>query len=198
LRAAQGRGSARPTVRKSTAHGAGELRHGFGQAAEVRRVRRLPVERLVWPTAVVPVEALDKAFLLPAAVGRRAQIDPFVLDRPPQPLHEDVVVTLPMAVHADPDGVGLQDVGSPDNAAIATCALNCAPCCLRFTPSFHSLSVLAGSAVRKPGPPHARQAILMAAKQAPGVPPCLRGVRRVISFSKRCGAVGNKWICPVL
>ena len=41
---------------------------------------------------------------------------------------------------------------SPDNAAVATCALNCAPCCLRITPMFHASSVrsaLAYPTVRK-------------------------------------------------
>ena len=41
---------------------------------------------------IIPVEELAKAALLFDAVGRWAQVDPFVLHGPPQALDEDVVV----------------------------------------------------------------------------------------------------------
>jgi hypothetical protein len=39
------------------------------------------------------------------AVGRRAQVDPFVLHGPPQALDEDIVVAAPASIHADLDHV---------------------------------------------------------------------------------------------
>jgi hypothetical protein len=40
---------------------------------------------------IIPVEEFAKAALLFDAVGRGAQVDPFVLHGPPQALDEDVV-----------------------------------------------------------------------------------------------------------
>src|SRR5438046_8536826 len=54
---------------------------------------------------IVPVEELGKAALLFDAVGRGAQVDPFVLHGPPQALDEDVVVAAPASIHADLDPV---------------------------------------------------------------------------------------------
>src|SRR5215472_19211124 len=60
---------------------------------------------------IIPVEELGKAALLFDAVDRWAQIDPFVLDGPPQALDEDVGVAAPAAVHADRDPVIPQHLG---------------------------------------------------------------------------------------
>src|SRR5436190_19054145 len=54
---------------------------------------------------IIPVEELGKAALLFDAVGRGAQVDPFVLHGPPQALDEDVVVAAPTSIHADLDPV---------------------------------------------------------------------------------------------
>ena len=54
---------------------------------------------------IIPAEEFGKAALLFDAVGRRTQIDPFVLDGPPQALDEDVIVATPAPVHADLDPV---------------------------------------------------------------------------------------------
>ena len=60
---------------------------------------------------IIPVEEFAKAALLFDAVGRWAQIDPFVLHGPPQALDEDVVVATPAPVHADRDPVIPQRLG---------------------------------------------------------------------------------------
>src|SRR5438132_500818 len=54
---------------------------------------------------IIPAEEFGKAALLFDAVGRRTQIDPFVLHGPPQALDEDVIVATPAPVHADLDPV---------------------------------------------------------------------------------------------
>src|SRR3954452_8869408 len=54
-------------------------------------------------TQIIPVEELGKAALLFNAVGRWAQIDPFMLHGPPQALDKDVVVAAPASIHADLD-----------------------------------------------------------------------------------------------
>src|SRR5258705_4680572 len=54
---------------------------------------------------IIPVEELGKAALLFNAVGRWAQVDPFVLHGPPQALDKDVVVAAPASIHADLDPV---------------------------------------------------------------------------------------------
>jgi hypothetical protein len=77
----------------------GGLRHSWRRRAETGLVRRPPAERLIWPPPVVPIEEFSETALL--ALGCRAEIDPFVLHRPPQPLVEDIVVTAPGPVHAD-------------------------------------------------------------------------------------------------
>src|SRR5271156_1950279 len=60
---------------------------------------------------IIPVEELGKAALLFDAVGRWAQVDPFVLHGPPQALDEDVVVAAPASIHADLDPVIPQHLG---------------------------------------------------------------------------------------
>src|SRR5436305_13396943 len=57
------------------------------------------------PPQIIPVEELGKAALLFDAVGRWAQVDPFVLHGPPQALDKDVVVAAPASIHADRDPV---------------------------------------------------------------------------------------------
>src|SRR5712672_3905166 len=54
---------------------------------------------------IVPPEEFGEAALLFDAVGRRTQVDPFVLHVPPQALDEDVIVATPASVHADLDPV---------------------------------------------------------------------------------------------
>src|SRR6201997_3909740 len=54
---------------------------------------------------IIPVEELGKTALLFDAVGRWAQVDPFVLHGPPQALDKDVVVAAPASIHADLDPV---------------------------------------------------------------------------------------------
>src|SRR5260370_34374177 len=71
--------------------------------AKVSLVRCSPAERLMRTPQIIPVEELGKAALLFDAVGRRAQVDPFVLHGPPQALDKDVVVAAPASVHADLD-----------------------------------------------------------------------------------------------
>src|SRR3954469_17081260 len=73
--------------------------------AEVSLVRCSPAERLMRTSGIVPVEELGKAALLFDAVGRWAQVDPFVLHGPPQALDKDVVVAAPASIHADLDPV---------------------------------------------------------------------------------------------
>src|SRR3954451_20829987 len=63
------------------------------------------------PPQIIPVEELAKAALLFDAVGRWAQVDPFVLHGPPQALDEDVVVAAPASVHADLDPMIPQHLG---------------------------------------------------------------------------------------
>src|SRR3954453_20799179 len=60
---------------------------------------------------LIPVEELGKAALLFDAIGRWAQVDPFVLHCPPQALNEDVVVAAPASIHADLDPVIPQHLG---------------------------------------------------------------------------------------
>src|SRR5271163_2142862 len=62
-------------------------------------------------TQIIPVEELSKAALLFEAVGRWAQVDPFVLPGLPQALDEDVVVAAPASIHADLDPVIPQHLG---------------------------------------------------------------------------------------
>src|SRR2546421_1119963 len=60
---------------------------------------------------IIPVEELGKAALLLDAVGRWAQVDPFVLHGPPQALDKDVVVAAPASIHDDLDPVIPQHLG---------------------------------------------------------------------------------------
>src|SRR5256886_16019916 len=59
----------------------------------------------------IPVEELGKTALLFDAVGRWAQVDPFVLHGPPQALDKDVVVAAPASIHTDLDPVIPQHLG---------------------------------------------------------------------------------------
>src|SRR5260370_9753048 len=79
--------------------------------AEVSLVGCSPAERLMRTPQIIPVEELGKAALLFDAVGRWAQVDPFMLHGPPQALDEDVVVAAPASIHADFDPVIPQHVG---------------------------------------------------------------------------------------
>jgi len=62
-------------------------------------------------TSVVPVEERGETALLLESIGRRAQIDPLVLHRPPQALDEDVVVATTAPIHADLDAMIQQHPG---------------------------------------------------------------------------------------
>src|SRR6202043_2144678 len=79
--------------------------------AEVSLIRCSPAERLMRTSQIIPVKELAKAALLFDAVGRRAQVDPFVLHGPPQALDEDVVVAASASIHADLDSVIRQHLG---------------------------------------------------------------------------------------
>src|ERR1700724_130305 len=79
--------------------------------AEISLIRCSPAERLMRPPQIIPVEELGQAALLFDAVGRGAQVDPFVLHRPPQALDEDVVVAAPAPIHADLDPMIPQHLG---------------------------------------------------------------------------------------
>src|SRR5580704_2854143 len=79
--------------------------------AEVSLIRCSPAERLMRTSQIIPVEELAKAALLFDAVGRWAQVDPFVLHSPPQALDEDVVVAAPASVRADRDPMIRQHLG---------------------------------------------------------------------------------------
>src|SRR6266704_1991699 len=81
------------------------LCRGCRDLAEIGLVRRLPPERLMRTSPIIPVEEFGEAALLFDTVGRRTQIDPFVLHGPPQALDEDVIVATPAPVHADLDPV---------------------------------------------------------------------------------------------
>ena len=50
---------------------------------------------------VVPVEEFSETALLLKPVGRRTQVDPFVLHGPPKPFDKDVVVAASAPIHAD-------------------------------------------------------------------------------------------------
>jgi hypothetical protein len=71
--------------------------------AEIGLVRCLPTERLMRAPLIVPVEEFSKTALLLKPIGRRAQVYPFVLHRPPKALDEDIVVAASTPIHADLD-----------------------------------------------------------------------------------------------
>src|SRR5947208_16643778 len=73
--------------------------------AEVSLVGCSPAERLMRTPQIIPVEELGKAALLFDAVGRWAQVDPFVLHGPPQAFDEDVVVAARASIHGAGDPV---------------------------------------------------------------------------------------------
>jgi len=102
---------AQPAVHKSTVHFAfcisSRKRLRLCLGGEICFVRRFPAQRLMRTPAVVPIKALGQAALLFNPVVTRAQVHPFVLDRPPQPLNKDIVVTSSTPIHADLDAVVL-------------------------------------------------------------------------------------------
>ena len=53
----------------------------------------------------IGVEERGETALLLESIGRRAQIDPLMLHRPPQALDEDVVVATTAPIHADLDAM---------------------------------------------------------------------------------------------
>src|SRR5438445_9686083 len=75
--------------------------------AEVSLVGCSPAQRLMRTPQIIPVEEHGKAALLCDAVGRWAQVDPFVLHGPPQALSWQ----RPASIHADRDPVIPQHVG---------------------------------------------------------------------------------------
>src|SRR5260370_30218396 len=77
----------------------------LSRCPKIRSRRSSPPERLMRTPQIIPVEELSQAALLFDAVGRWAQVDPFVLDGPPQALDEDVVVAASASIHADFDPV---------------------------------------------------------------------------------------------
>ncbi len=81
-----------------------------GPRAEVDLVRRLIVEGLMQPPAIVGIEVRRELPLRFAAVTVRVQIDLLVLDRPLQPLDEYVVHPATFAVHADAAAGALQPI----------------------------------------------------------------------------------------
>src|ERR1700760_4006170 len=95
------RGSAQPTVHKFIAppwHRVRRQCRRRHRLAEVSLIRCSPAERLMRTPQIIPVEELAKTALLFDAVGRWAQVDPFVLHGPPQALDEDVVVAASASV----------------------------------------------------------------------------------------------------
>src|SRR6478736_3890739 len=91
--------------------------------AEVRLVRCSPAERLMPTSQIIPVEELAKTALLFDAVGRWAQVDPFVLHGPPQALDEDVVV----AASASPRPSMLISIRRSRSIWVNSTLVNCAP-----------------------------------------------------------------------
>ena len=108
------RASAQPTVHKFAA----SLRHRITQplpsSASPCRNTFHPVFASPETDAgepVVPVEERGETALLLESIGRRSQIDPLVLHRPPQALNEDVVVATTAPIHADLDAMIQQHPG---------------------------------------------------------------------------------------
>src|ERR1700760_1617000 len=60
---------------------------------------------------VVPGKEFSEAALLLQSIGRRTQVYPLVLHRPPQALHEYVVVATTAPIHADLDAMVQQHPG---------------------------------------------------------------------------------------
>lgn len=63
---------------------------------------------------VVEANPLDEPFAKFSASVERVQVEVMVLDRPPQPFDEDVVLAAAAAVHADGDVVVLEDLSEGD------------------------------------------------------------------------------------
>src|ERR1700745_3176372 len=89
----------------------GRQRRRSRRLAEISLARCPRAERLMRTPQIIPVEELAKAALLFDAVGRGAQVDPFVLHGPPQALDEDVVVAGAASRHADRDPMIRQHLG---------------------------------------------------------------------------------------
>ena len=67
----------------------------------IERGRRLIAQRRMRSRVIVEAEVAPDSL---ARLGQRiigVQVDLLILERPPQPLHEDVVEVAPLAVHAD-------------------------------------------------------------------------------------------------
>lgn len=62
----------------------------------------------MWPLLVVAVEIVTEGLPQGAPILKGVEVDTLVLDRSPEPLHANVIVTTPATVHADWDAVGLQ------------------------------------------------------------------------------------------
>ena len=76
----------------------------------VHLIRGQVVKGLVKAVPVVELEPLPEALAQVGAVGKGSEVEIVVLERPPQPLDEDVVLNAPATVHADGDAVVLEQV----------------------------------------------------------------------------------------
>ena len=74
-------------------------------------VRRHVIQRLVSSLRVVKHKVVRQSPLSFRHRGVPSQIDVFVLDAPPEPLHKDVVQGPPAPIHADGDAVRLEHPG---------------------------------------------------------------------------------------
>ena len=91
-----------------------ELIHNPGSASTrcpVDLVRRHVIQRLVSSLRVVQHKVVRQSPLSFRQRGVPSQIDVFVLDAPPEPLHKDVVQGPPAPIHADGDAVRLEHPG---------------------------------------------------------------------------------------
>src|SRR6266849_2833468 len=86
-------------------------RSPFVERALVDRHRRLVVQSLVRPTFPVIVEPAPDALLGFCPIFVRLQVHLLVFERPPKPLHEDVVHAAPLPIHADLHAVSLEHIG---------------------------------------------------------------------------------------
>ena len=94
--------------------GLAELIHTPGSASTrcpVNLVRRHVIQRLVSSFCVVQHEVFHQSRPQFRQRGVPAQLEVFVLDAPPEPLHEDVVQGPPAPIHADGDAVRREHPG---------------------------------------------------------------------------------------
>ena len=68
---------------------------------EVNLIRGQIVKRLMRAFSVVEVKPLTKSFTQLGAVAKRPQIKILILERPPQPLDENIVLDSATAIHTD-------------------------------------------------------------------------------------------------